>query len=77
MDKDLYDLPPEETKNIPTVCSSLGQALDALIADHEFLTVGGVFSEDMLEAYIELKREEIQQVGLVPHPVEFDLYYSL
>ncbi len=77
MDKDLYDLPPEETKNIPTVCSSLTQALDALEADHEFLTVGDVFSENMLQAYIGLKREEIQYLDLIPHPAEFEMYYSL
>lgn len=77
MDKDLYDLPPEETKNIPTVCSSLTQALDCLEADHEFLTVGDVFSESMLQAYIGLKREEIQYLDLIPHPAEFEMYYSL
>jgi glutamine synthetase len=76
-DKDLYDLPPEEAKEIPTVVASLTEALDALEADHEFLTRGGVFSEDMLNAYIKLKREEVAKVNMTTHPVEFDLYYSV
>lgn len=77
MDKDLYDLPAEEALNIPTVCSSFGMALDALTADHEFLIAGGVFSTDMIEAYIDLKREEIQTLNMTTHPVEFDMYYSV
>ena len=77
MDKDLYDLPPEEARNIPKVCASLSEALEALNADREFLTVGEVFSDSMIDAYIELKQEEIQMVSMVPHPVEFELYYSL
>ena len=76
-DKDLYDLPPEEEANIPKVCSSLEQALDALNADRGFLTKGGVFDDDMIDAYIELKREEVQRVNMTTHPVEFDLYYSV
>ena len=76
-DKDLYDLPAEEAAQIPQVCSSLEEALDALEADHEFLTRGGVFTEDMLNAYIELKREECAQVSQTTHPIEYDLYYSV
>lgn len=77
MDKDLYDLPAEEAAEIPTVASSLEQALDALDNDREFLTAGGVMSDDMIDAYIELKRAEVQQVNMTTHPVEFDLYYSV
>ena len=76
MDKNLYDLPPEELKNVPTVCSSLREALDALIADHQFLLAGDVFSKDQIEAYIELKWEEVQRWEMTPSPVEFDMYYS-
>jgi glutamine synthetase len=76
-DKDLYDLPAEEAAQIPQVCGSLEEALDALEADHEFLTRGGVFTEDMLAAYIELKREECLKVSTTTHPVEYDLYYSV
>ncbi|MCW9029315.1 MAG: glutamate--ammonia ligase [Kangiella sp.] len=77
MDKDLYDLPAEEAKAIPTVAKSLEQALDALDADREFLTRGGVFSDDMLDAYIELKRADIERLNMTTHPIEFDMYYSL
>lgn len=77
MDKNLYDLPPEEADHIPQVCGSLAEALDALEADHDFLTEGGVFSEDMIKAYIDIKREENSKVMNAPHPVEFELYYSL
>ena len=76
-DKDLYDLPPEEAANIPTVASSLEMALDALDADRGFLTAGGVFSDDMIDAYIELKREEVERLNMTTHPAEFDMYYSL
>jgi len=76
-DKNLYDLPPEEDALIPTVCSSLEQALEALDADREFLTRGGVFSDDMLSAYIDLKMADITRLRQAPHPVEFDMYYSL
>ncbi len=77
MDKDLYDLPAEEAKSIPTVCHSLDQALEALDADREFLTAGGVFTDDLIDGYIELKMEEVTQIRMTTHPVEFDLYYSL
>lgn len=75
--KDLYDLPPEEEAEIPTVASSLEQALDALDADREFLTRGGVFSDDFIDSYIELKKGDIQKINMTPHPVEFELYYSV
>jgi len=77
MDKDLYDLPPEEEKAIPTVCSSLDQALSALDADREFLTAGGVFTDDMIDGYIDLKMSEVTRLRMTTHPVEFDMYYSL
>ena len=77
MDKDLYDLPPEETKAIPQVCSSLDQALNALDGDREFLKAGGVFSDDLIDAYIKLKELEVTRFRMSTHPVEFDMYYSL
>ncbi len=76
-DKDLYDLPPEEAAEIPTVCESFEEALAALDTDREFLTAGGVFTDDMIDAYIELKKEECIAVSQTTHPVEFDLYYSV
>ena len=76
-DKDLYDLPAEEAAKIPQVCGSLREALDSLKADHEYLTAGGVFSKDMIEAYIELKMEEVYRVEHTTHPVEYDMYYSV
>jgi glutamine synthetase len=75
--KNLYDLPPEEEAKIPTVCHSLDQALEALAADHEFLTKGGVFSNEFIDAYIELKMEEVSRIRMTTHPVEFDMYYSV
>ncbi|MBK2124056.1 glutamate--ammonia ligase [Fangia hongkongensis] len=77
MDKNLYDLPPEELVDIPTVAASLEEALTALDHDREFLTAGGVFSNDMIDAYIDLKMEEVQRLNMTPHPVEFEMYYSL
>lgn len=74
--KDLYHLPPEEDAQIPTVCSSLEQALEALDKDREFLTRGGVFTDDWINAYIDLKMEEVNKVRITPHPAEFSLYYS-
>lgn len=76
-DKDLYDLPPEEATEIPTVCTSFEEALMFLDADREFLTAGGVFTDDMIDGYIDLKREECLAVSQTTHPVEFDLYYSV
>jgi len=77
MDKDLYDLPAEEAAMIPTVASSLEQALDCLNEDRAFLTAGNVFSDDMINAFIELKRTEVELVNMTTHPVEFSMYYSL
>ncbi len=77
MDKDLYDLPAEEVKNIPTVCASLAQALEALDVDRDFLKVGGVFDDDLIDAYIDLKMEEVTRFRMATHPVEFDMYYSV
>ena len=77
MDKNLYDLPPEEAAKVPTVCSSLDKALDYLDKDREFLTRGGVFTNDMIDAYIALKMEEVTRFRMTTHPVEYDMYYSL
>ena len=77
MDKDLYDLPPEEEKNIPQVCYSFDMAMDALSADREFLTRGGVFTDDVIDAYIDLKMQDVTRLRMSTHPVEFDMYYSL
>ncbi|EIJ35745.1 glutamate--ammonia ligase [Thiothrix nivea] len=76
MDKDLYDLPPEEDKLIPKVCHSLDMALEELDKDRDFLTAGGVFTNDMIDAYIALKMEEVTRIRMTTHPVEFDMYYS-
>ncbi|KAA9009261.1 type I glutamate--ammonia ligase [Histidinibacterium aquaticum] len=76
MDKDLYDLPPEELAGIPTVCSSLREAMDSLANDHEFLLAGDVFTKDQIEGYMDLKWEEIYAYEHCPHPMEFKLYYS-
>lgn len=76
MDKDLYDLPPEEAQNIPQVCFSLEDALNALDTDREFLKQGDVFNDDLIDAYIRLKREEVDRLRVQVHPMEFELYYS-
>ena len=75
--KDLYHLPPEEDAKIPTVCSSLEMALENLDKDRAFLTKGGVFTDAYLDAYIELKMQDVQRMRMTTHPVEFDMYYSL
>jgi glutamine synthetase len=75
-DKNLYDLPPEEEAKIPTVCASLEEALAELDKDREFLNRGGVFSNEWIDAYLELKLDEVNRVRMTTHPVEFDLYYS-
>jgi glutamine synthetase len=75
--KDLYHLPPEEDALVPTVCHSLDQALDYLDKGRGFLTKGGVFSDSMIDAYIELKMQEVTRFRMAPHPVEYDMYYSL
>ncbi|MDJ1156733.1 type I glutamate--ammonia ligase [Chelatococcus sp. SYSU_G07232] len=77
MDKDLYDLPPRELKKIPTVCASLREALQQLDKNRGFLKAGGVFSDDFIDAYIELKMAEVIRFEHTPHPVEFDMYYSV
>ncbi|HLJ64917.1 MAG TPA: type I glutamate--ammonia ligase [Stellaceae bacterium] len=77
MDKNLYDLPPEELKDVPTVCGSLREALEHLRADHAFLTKGDVFTKDQIEAYIELKYEEVYAFEHTPHPIEYQMYYSV
>ena len=77
MDKNLYDLPPEELQDIPTVCASLREAVAALDKDREFLVKGDVFTDEQISAYIELKWEEIYRFEHTPHPVEFDMYYSV
>jgi glutamine synthetase len=77
MDKNLYDLPAEELKGVPTVASSLTEALNALEADHDFLKKGGVFTQETLESYVALKREEVTRLDMTPHPVEFEMYYSV
>ena len=76
MDKNLYDLPPAELAEVPTVCGSLREALDALEADHEFLLKGDVFTKDQINGYAELKWEEVSRMETTPNPVEFDMYYS-
>jgi glutamine synthetase len=76
MDKNLYDLPPQERKNVPEVCGSLREALDALDKDRAFLKKGGVMDDDFIDSYIELKEEEVARLQLHPHPVEFDMYYK-
>ena len=76
-EKDLYDLAPEEEANLPTVASSLEQSLNALDADREFLKEGNVFSDDLIDAYIALKQEEVQRLNMTTHPIEFDMYYSV
>jgi glutamine synthetase len=77
MDKNLYDLPPEELKDVPTVCGSLREALAALDKDRAFLTRGDVFSNDQIDAYINLKMEEVHTWEHAPHPIEFKMYYSV
>ena len=77
MDKDLYDLPPEEEKDLKLVAFSLDEALGSLDLDREFLKAGDVFSDDLIDAYIDLKMENVTRLRMTTHPVEFDMYYSL
>jgi glutamine synthetase len=77
MDKNLYDLPPAELAKIPTVCGSLREALGSLDKDRAFLKAGGVMTDDMIDAYIELRMEENMRYEMTPHPVEYDMYYSV
>jgi glutamine synthetase len=76
-DKDLYDLEPEEAAGIPQVCSSLDEALEALNKDRDFLKKGGVFTDDVIDAYIGLKMQEVTRYRMSTHPVELDMYYSV
>ncbi len=76
MDKNLYDLPPEELSQVPTVCGSLREALESLTTDHDFLLKGGVFTKDQIDAYMDLKWEDVARWEMTPSPVEFDMYYS-
>lgn len=77
MDQDLYELSPDELKDIPTVCGSLREALNALDIDRDFLTQGDVFDDDQIDAYIDLKMEEVLAFEQAPHPIEFKMYYSV
>ena len=77
VDKDIYELPPEEEKLIPQVCFSLEQALNELDKNRDFLIKGGVFTNDLIDAYIALKMQDVTRMRMTTHPVEFDLYYSL
>ncbi|MEC9480083.1 MAG: glutamine synthetase, partial [Pseudomonadota bacterium] len=77
MYKDLYDIPPEDAAEFPTVESSIEMALYALDNDRDFLKAGGVMTDDMIDAYIDLKSEEVTKLNMTTHPVEFDMYYSL
>ena len=76
MDKDLYDLPPEELANVPTVCGSLREALETLDGDRDYLLKGDVFTNDAIDAYIKLRWDEVYNFEHTPHPVEFMMYYS-
>jgi len=77
MDKDLYNLPTEELRSIPTVCTSLREALESLDKDRAFLTAGDVFDDDQIDSFIELKSEEVVRLETTPHPLEFDMYFSV
>ncbi len=77
MDKNLYDLPPEELQGVPTVCGSLREALGALEKDRAFLTKGDVFTDSQIDGYLELKYEEVTRFEMAPHPIEFSMYYSV
>src|SRR5690606_18735772 len=76
IDKDLYDLPPKEFNEIPTVCSSLRETLSSLDKDRDFIKKGGVFDDDFIDSYIDLKMTEVIRFEHTPHPVEYDMYYS-
>jgi len=77
IDKNLYDLPPEELEKVPTVCGSLRQACEELDKGRAFLKKGNVFTDDAIDAYLELKMEEVERFEMMPHPIEFDMYYSV
>jgi len=75
--RDLYDLSPEEEAKIPQVAFSLEQALEALDSDRKFLTKGGVFTDDFIDSYIHLKMADVTRIRMTPHPIEFEMYYSV
>ena len=77
IDKNLYDLPPEELEKVPTVCGSLREACEELDKDRAFLKKGNVFTDDAIDAYLELRMEEVERFEMMPHPIEFDMYYSV
>ena len=77
IDKNLYDLPPEELEKVPTVCGSLREACESLDQDRAFLKKGNVFTDDAIDAYLELRMEEVERFEMMPHPIEFDMYYSV
>jgi glutamine synthetase len=77
MDKNLYDLPPEELRAVPTVCGSLREALENLAADNAFLKAGDVFTADFIDSWIDLKMAEVKRLEMTPHPVEYEMYYSV
>ena len=77
MDKDLYDLPPEELAGVPTVCASLREACESLDADRDFLKKGDVMTDELIDGYLELRMEEIHAFEHSPHPIEFSMYYSV
>ena len=76
MDKNLHDLPPAELSKIPTVCGSLREALDTLDKSRAVFKKGGVFTDDMIDGYIDLKMQEVERFEMTPHPVEYDMYFS-
>ncbi len=76
MDMDLYELSEEEVADVPTVCGSLREALAALDSDRDFLKAGNVFSDDLIDGYIDLKMEEVHALEHTTHPIEFQMYYS-
>ena len=77
IDKNLYDLPPEELEKVPTVCGSLREACEELDKDRAFLKKGNVFTDDAIDSYLELRMEEVERFEMMPHPIEFDMYYSV
>jgi len=77
IDKNLYDLPPEELEKVPTVCGSLREACESLDADRAFLKKGNVFTDDAIDSYLDLRMEEVERFEMMPHPIEFDMYYSV
>ena len=78
IDKDLYELPPDEAASVPQVPSSLTEVIDRLEVDHDYLLEGGVFTPDLIETWIRIKRDdEIDAIRLRPHPYEFAMYFDL